>query len=160
MMAGTRRTLSHEQYAAIAAFRHELRRFLSFSESAAAAAGLPPQQHQALLAIAGHAGPERPSVGNLAEHLIIAPHTAAELVSRMAEAGLLTKTTSLADRRRHELTLTAKAAALLDQLTEAHLRELENLEPVLARALGRLGGERPSALVPGPKSRHRAISSP
>jgi hypothetical protein len=42
------------QYAAIASFRLELRRFLTFSEAAATEAGVPPQQHQALLAIAGH----------------------------------------------------------------------------------------------------------
>lgn len=127
-------TLSREQYVAIAAFRNQLRRFLSFSEAAAAAAGLPTQQHQALLAIAGHAGAEPPTVGCLAEQLIIAPHTAAELVSRMAKSGLVTKTASKTDRRRLELALTPKAATLLAGLTEAHVRELESLEAVLARA--------------------------
>jgi DNA-binding MarR family transcriptional regulator len=128
-------TLNKAQYAAIAAFRYELRRFLSFSEAAAVAAGLPPQQHQALLAIAGHLGADLPTVGNLATQLVIAPHTAAELVLRMAEAGLLTKTTSTVDRRRQELALTAKATTLLGRLTEAHLRELATLEPALRRAL-------------------------
>ncbi len=132
--------LSREQYVAIAAFRHQLRRFLSFSEAMAAAAGLPAQQHQALLAIVGHAGPEPPTVGVLAEQLIIAPHTAAELVSRMAEAGLVTKTLSKTDRRKLELVPTPKAASLLAGLTKAHLQELENLEAVLARA-----AERPAA---------------
>jgi DNA-binding MarR family transcriptional regulator len=133
--------LSREQFAAIAAFRYELRRFLAFSEAAAAKVGLPAQQHQALLAIAGHNGP--PMVGTLAEHLLIAPQTAAELVSRMAEAGLVTKSLSVQDRRRMELVLTPKAEALLHRLTAAHLEELRNLEPVLSAALGRLG--RPQA---------------
>ncbi len=133
---GSRR-IGVEQYRALARFRHELRRFLSFSETAAAAAGLPPQQHQALLAVAGHDGAGRPTVGDLAERLVVASHTAAELLSRMAEAGLLTKTHPPADRRRTELALTAKAEELLAGLTEAHLRELEQLEPALARALGR-----------------------
>ncbi|MGH7016496.1 MAG: MarR family transcriptional regulator, partial [Caulobacteraceae bacterium] len=66
--------LSRAQYAAIADFRHELKRFLVFSASAAAAAGLPSQQHQALLAIA--ASEERLSVGALAERLLVAPHSA------------------------------------------------------------------------------------
>ncbi len=134
MTGGKAGRLSREQYSAIAAFRHQLRHFLSFSERAAAAAGLPSQQHQALLAIAGHAGAEPPTVGTLAEQLIIAPHTAAELVSRMAAAGLLTKASSKQDRRRLELTLTKKAAMLLAGLTEAHLRELENLQTALTRA--------------------------
>lgn len=130
--------LDKAQYRAIAAFRYELRRFLSFSEAEAARAGLPAQQHQALLSIAGHAGPEAPTVGVLAEQLLIAPQTAAELVSRMVEGGLVAKTASTRDRRRMELTLTPKAEAVLAKLTAVHLEELKILEPALARALGRL----------------------
>jgi DNA-binding MarR family transcriptional regulator len=130
--------LSPAQYVAIAAFRHRLRRFLAFSASAAGEAGLPPQQHQALLAIAGHQGEAPPSVGLLAEQLLIAPHTAAELASRMVSAGLMTKAPSEQDRRRVELALTPKARALLERLTAAHLRELKSLEPELIRSLSRL----------------------
>jgi DNA-binding MarR family transcriptional regulator len=133
--------LSLQQFAAIAAFRYELRRFLAFSEAAAAEVGLPTQQHQALLALMGHGG--APSVGLLAEQLLIAPHTAAELVSRMVEAGLIVKTPSVHDRRRVELTLTPKAKAKLDRLTPAHVEELKTLEPALAKALGKLSRARP-----------------
>jgi DNA-binding MarR family transcriptional regulator len=129
--------LSPAQFAAIAAFRYELRRFLAFSEAAAAEAGLPPQQHQAILTIAGHLSEEGPSIGLLAERLLIAPHTAAELVSRMLEAGLVTKSESPRDRRRVELALTPKAWAVLDRLTLAHLEELRTLEPALAKAVSR-----------------------
>jgi len=137
--------LTAAQFAAIAAFRYELRCFLAFSEAAAAEVGLPAQQHQALLAIMGEADkPSPPSIGGLAELLLIAPHTAAELVARMVEAGLVVKTPCANDRRRAELTLTPKARALLDQLTAAHLEELKTLEPALARALGKLSRARPS----------------
>jgi DNA-binding MarR family transcriptional regulator len=136
--------LSKAQYAAIAAFRYELRQFLAFSEAAAAATGLPAQQHQALLVIAGHTGSQRPTVGVLAEQLMIAPHTAAELAARMAESALVTKTPSKDDRRRVELSLTPKADGLLQQLTAAHLEELKTLEPALTRALGRLNRTRPA----------------
>lgn len=135
--------LSKEQYAAIAAFRYELRRFLAFSETAAATVNLPSQQHQALLIIAGYAGQHRPTVGIVAEQLMVAPHTAAELVSRMAEAALLTKSPSVHDRRRVELALTPKAKNLLHRLTAAHLEELKTLEPALTRALGRLNRAKP-----------------
>ena len=108
--------LSQRQFAAIAAFRYELRRFVAFSEAEAARMGLPAQQHQALLTIAGHTGSEPPSVGMLAEQLMVAPHTAAELVARMIDAALLVKTPSSQDRRRMELALTPKAKAMLDQL--------------------------------------------
>jgi DNA-binding MarR family transcriptional regulator len=132
--------LQPSQYAAIAAFRLELRRFLAFSEAAATAAGLPPQQHQALLAIAGHTGAELPSIGTIAEQLLIAPNSAAELVVRMVGASLLTKTPSRHDRRRMELVLTEQASVLLHRLTAAHLNELKTLEPALRRALERLHG--------------------
>jgi DNA-binding MarR family transcriptional regulator len=132
------------EYAAIAAFRLELRRFLAFSEAAATRAGLPPQQHQAILAIAGHVGEGPPGVGALAEQLIVAHHTATELVARMVDAGLLTKTAGVHDRRRVGLALTHKAQSMLHSLTSSHLEELESLEPALARALGRLSKRRPT----------------
>lgn len=128
--------ISREGYAAIAAFRLELRRFLAFSEAAAGRVGLPAQQHQALLAIAGHDGP--PTVGFVAEQLLVAPQTAAELVARMVGAGLLTKAADARDRRRLALTLTPKAESLLQQLTAAHLAELRTLEPALTHALARM----------------------
>ena len=157
-----RRGLNARQYAAIAAFRYELRRFLSFSEAAATAAGLPPQQHQALLAIAGHASETAPGVGGLAKQLLVAQHTAAELVARMVDADLLSKLPDTRDRRRVGLTLTPKAQALLERLTEVHLEELVNLEPALTKALGRLGrvravtGENPEGPAAPPAARPRS----
>ncbi|MDP4023170.1 MarR family winged helix-turn-helix transcriptional regulator [Methylobacterium sp. NEAU 140] len=135
MAQGAGDDLSSDQYAALAAFRYRLRRFLAFSEAAAAREGLPPQQHQALLALAGHRGEGAPTVGFLAEQLLIAPHTAAELVSRMVEGGLLTKARGTEDRRRVELALTPRAEALLRGLTAAHLAELRGLEPALRAVL-------------------------
>lgn len=143
MTTDSEQGLSPDQYTAIAAFRYELRRFLSFSERAAAGAGLPAQQHQALLAIAGHVGRGRPTVGYLVDHLLVAPHTAAELVARMADTGLIIKRPSAQDRRRTELALTPMAEELLRVLTPAHLEELRTLEPALARALGKLSRNRP-----------------
>ena len=52
------RGLDQSEYEILAAFRYTLRRFLSFSESAAADVGLAPQQYQALLAIKGYPGRE------------------------------------------------------------------------------------------------------
>jgi DNA-binding MarR family transcriptional regulator len=131
--------LTRAQYVDLAAFRYELRRFLAFSEEAAHGAGLPAQQHQALLVIAGFDGADAPTVGVLSERLMIAPHTATELATRMVEAGLVTKTPSQADRRKVRLALTAKADRLLAELSAAHLKELKSLEPALTAALARLG---------------------
>ena len=46
-----------------------LRHFLHFSQSAARAAGLRPQQHQALLAIKGYPDRDEVTVGELADRL-------------------------------------------------------------------------------------------
>lgn len=134
--------LTRTQYVALASFRYELRRFMAFSENAAHGAGLPPQQHQALLAIAGFDGEEGPTVGALSERLMVAPHTATELTSRMVEAGLVNKVPSAKDRRKVRLALTAKAEALLAELSAAHLKELRSLEPALNAALSRLARDR------------------
>ena len=128
--------LTSEQYAALADFRFRLRRFLAFSEAAAARAGLPPQQHQALLTLAGNAGRAPATVGLIAEQLLIAPHSAAELVARMVEGGLLIKARASDDRRRSALSLTPRAEALLRTLTTAHLEELRGLAPALTDVLG------------------------
>lgn len=136
-------------YAVMAAFRHALRGFLHFSEQAALAAGLTPQQHQALLAIAGHTGATPPSIGELAGQLRLAPHSAAELVARMVEAGLLDKHPDPADRRRQHLTLTEAAWGKLASLTEAHIQEaqgLAHLAEQVAQLAARLPG--PLAAVP------------
>ena len=127
--------LTRGHYEAIAAFRYRLRLFLAFSEAAAAEVGLPAQQHQALLIVAGHAEGAAPTIGHVAQRLVIEPQTATELVARMVATGLLVKRTSALDARRQELALTAKAADLLQRLTTVHLRELSDLRDVLTRAV-------------------------
>src|SRR3546814_713592 len=123
--------VTHADYQALAAFRHALRRFLAFSQSAARAAGVPPRQHQALLAIKGRGEGPAMTVGGLAEDLLIAPHSATELVERLVRAGLLIRSEASADRRRMELFLTDRAEAILHALSEAHLAELSETGPEL-----------------------------
>jgi DNA-binding MarR family transcriptional regulator len=118
-----------------------LRRFLAFSETAARAAGLTPQQHQALLAIKG-AGSETVSVGDLADQLLLQPNSAAELVDRMVKCGLLMRAEAGDDRRRVVLSLTPSAEAALHALSAAHLRELRYSAPVLDGLLRSLKPDR------------------
>ena len=61
--------LSETDYETLAEFRYALRQFLNRSAAAARSASLTPQQHQALLAIRGHAGGAI-SIGGLAEKLM------------------------------------------------------------------------------------------
>lgn len=123
--------LTRSDYETLAAFRFALRRFSSFSADAARAAGLTTHQHQALLAIKGAPAGTQVTVGHLAEQLLVAPHTAAELAARLESGGLVRKTADAGDRRRVVLALTPRAEAALRQLTLAHRREVRGLAPRL-----------------------------
>lgn len=126
----SRRQLTAADYAALARWRHVLRRFSAFSASAAHAAGLPPQQHQAILAIKGQT--ERAvTVGALAEMLLITPHATTELVDRLSAGRLVARRKDPRDRRRLVLTLTAKAERILHTLSVIHLREIRENAPAL-----------------------------
>jgi len=132
-MAGPKPALSDAEYRLLAGFRHALRRFLRFSEAAAAEQGLTPQQHQALLAVRGATG-GRLAVGGLAEQLQLRPHSAAGLATRLEAQGLLRREPGAADARQVLLALTPQAEKLLELLSLAHRRELERMAPTL-RAL-------------------------
>jgi len=119
----SKRRLTAADYAALARWRQVLRRFSAFSASAAHAAGLPPQQHQAILAIKGHAQ-GAVTVGGLAEMLLITPHAATELVDRLCAARLVARRKDPRDRRRLVLTLTRKAERILHTLSVVHLQEI------------------------------------
>ncbi|EJT01802.1 helix-turn-helix domain-containing protein [Rhizobium sp. CCGE 510] len=137
-------TLRQEDYEALADLRFALRQFMDFSASAAQVEGLPPQQHQALLAIKGQRG-DAMTVGMLAERLIIAPHTATELIGRLSDAGLVERHADPADRRRQTIRLTEKADALLTRLSAAHLSEIREMAPKLIKLLLELQRTAPKA---------------
>ena len=131
----TNRPARYVDYEALARFRYQLRRFLSFSEAAANKAGLTPRQHQALLAIKGFSSPDPISVGDLAQFLIIRHHTAVELMDRMTKLGLLKRVVDSEDSRRALLKLTRKGELRLQTLSKIHFEELRSASPALSRIL-------------------------
>ena len=137
--------LTATDYELLADFRYALRRFAAFSENAAAGLDLMPQQHQALLAIKGtrKSTPSRRGlyVGEIAERLLIRPHTAAELVGRLARLDLVSREADPEDGRRVEVVLTARAERMLEDLSASHLEELRAMRPLLTRLLTRIGDE-------------------
>jgi DNA-binding MarR family transcriptional regulator len=122
-------------YQALADFRYEIRHFLNFSERLVRAAGIEPQQHQALLAIKGLPAHRVATIGVLAERLLIQHHSAVELVNRLEAKGLLRRTRGVADRREVVLTVSRRGEALLKQLTRPHHAELQSARPKLLVAL-------------------------
>jgi DNA-binding MarR family transcriptional regulator len=138
-----RQPLGDAEYRNLAAFRYALRRFQRFSESAAEALGLTPQQHQTLLAIRGAGADGRLTVGEIAEHLQIRPHSAVGLVSRLEAQGLVRREGGAADRRQVLVALTAEAEARLEKLSVAHREELRRIGPTLGALLEQLGAGRP-----------------
>jgi len=133
--------LSKTEYELLASFRYALRRFLRFSEEAARAAGMEPQQHQALLAVKGFPGRDWVTISELAERLQIRHHSAVGLVNRLVAQGLLARMPAMADRRQVHVTLTGQGATLLAQLSAVHKEELWRLGPELSLLLARLNGE-------------------
>jgi DNA-binding MarR family transcriptional regulator len=129
--------VSQTEYQALAALRYALRRFLRFSEEAAVAGGLRPQQHQALLAIKGF-GKDAITIGELAERLQLRHHSAVGLVNRLVAQRLVRRQRSRADRRQVQLHLTAAGEAVLGRLTAAHKRELRRVGPEIKALLERL----------------------
>jgi len=115
---------------ALSEFRYQLRRFLRFSEEAAQAEGLTPQQYQLLLHVKGYPGRDWATVGELAERLQVQPHGALTLVARCEALGLVRRESGTADRRQVLVHLSAEGEARLLRLATLHRRELRSLKEV------------------------------
>lgn len=127
-------TLPDAAYARLLALRTGLRHFERWSARQARAAGLTPAQHQLLLAIRGHGGPDGPTIGEVADYLLLRHHSAVELIDRAEAAGLVRRARSEDDHRIVRLSLTEEGASRLEALSALHLEELERLALDLPRA--------------------------
>lgn len=121
-------------FIALSKLRYELRKFLAFSEAAAAANGLTPQQHQVLLAIKGSPD-DVLTVGEIADRMLLRHHSAGELVSRLERMGLVSREHDPRDRRRINIRVTELTEAKLRLLSGAHLDELSATGPLLSTLL-------------------------
>jgi DNA-binding MarR family transcriptional regulator len=130
--------LQKADYETLAAFRYALRQFLHFSEEAVGAAGLSPQQHQALLAIKGYPERDYVSIGELAERLQIRHHSAVGLVDRLVADGFVVRQSDPDDRRKVCVALTAHGEQSLESLSTTHREELRRVAPKLTEILNRL----------------------
>jgi DNA-binding MarR family transcriptional regulator len=133
--------LATRDYARLAAFRYALRRFLRFSEDAAASVGLTTQHYQAMLALRACPEDRRVTIAALAAELLIKHNSAVELVDRLVAEGLVIREVSRADRRKVELSLTSRGREVLAKLAGVHRRELQRVGPILKRFFGELSRE-------------------
>jgi DNA-binding MarR family transcriptional regulator len=136
--------LSDEDFERLLEFRVALRRFLRWSEEEAAAVGLTPAQHQLLLAVRGTRDRRGPTVGDVAELLLLRHHSAVGLVDRAEEAGLVTRRTDPDDHRIVRVGLTALGSRRLGRLTSRHLEELGRLRSRLHPVWSALASEYPA----------------
>jgi DNA-binding MarR family transcriptional regulator len=128
----TRNDLEDADYRRLLTFRTGIRQFLHWSEEQAVAVGVTPAQHQLMLAIRGHPGPEQPTVGDIAEALVLRHHSAVGLIDRAVDAGLVARDVDPHDSRVVRLRLTALGHRRIRQLSRAHLEELRRLAPSMA----------------------------
>lgn len=134
-------SLTKDDYELLAQFRYTLRKFLGFSERAALAHGVTPQQYQALLAIEGYPGKNWVTVGELAEQMQVAHHSAVGLIDRIESLGLVKRAAAKEDRRRVEVRLTRKGLSVLEKLYRLHRQELQTVGPRIAGLLKRAADE-------------------
>lgn len=147
LMSRADEKLSKADYEALAEFRYALRKFLGFSEEAAAEHGVTPQQYQALLAIEGFPGRNWVTMGELAEQMRIAHHSAVGLVDRMETMQLVKRTASKEDRRRVRVSLTPKGVRLLAKLYVVHREELRSSGPQLTALLQKAASRIPPRIT-------------
>jgi DNA-binding MarR family transcriptional regulator len=123
--------VSDRDYERLLELRTGLRRFLHWSEEQADALGLSASQHQLLLAVRGHPGRRGPTIGEVAESLLLRHHSAVGLVDRAVDAGLVRRIPDPDDHRVVRLRPTPLGSRRLRQLSERHLDELHRLRPLL-----------------------------
>jgi DNA-binding MarR family transcriptional regulator len=120
--------VTKRQYQALARFRHELRRYLRYSEEISRKQVVTPLQYQLLLQIKGFPGREYASIGELAERLQAKHHGVVALVTRCEEVELVERRACDTDRRQVHVVLTRKGEKLLERLADLHRRELLQLQ--------------------------------
>ncbi|MGH9109894.1 MAG: MarR family winged helix-turn-helix transcriptional regulator [Acidimicrobiales bacterium] len=138
-----------DAYARLLSLRTGLRHFERWSSRQAEAAGLTPAQHQLLLVVRGHDDPRGPTIGEIADYLLLRHHSVVGLVDRAEGAGLVHRTREETDHRVVRLRLTAAGAKRLEALSALHLEELDRLALDLPGAWRGLAPVQPLHGFPG-----------
>jgi DNA-binding MarR family transcriptional regulator len=131
-----------EMFEELAHFRHKLRKFLRFSEDAARACGITPQQHQLMLGIAGFTGSGKANISEIADFLQERHNSVVGLVDRAEQSGLVQRAEHSEDRRVVVVSLTERGEEVLRTLSLLHHEEAKRLRREFLGADGRRHAER------------------
>jgi DNA-binding MarR family transcriptional regulator len=131
--------LSDDVYSRLLSIRTSIRLFEHWSEQRASAAGITSAQHQLLLAIRGHADSRGPTVGEVADYLLLRHHSAVGLIDRAEAARLIHRVRDDDDHRVVRLRLSADGAKRIEKLAALHVEELNRLGAPLTNAWEGLG---------------------
>jgi DNA-binding MarR family transcriptional regulator len=131
-----------EMFQELAHFRHKLRTFLRFSEDAARACGITPQQHQLMLGIAGFSRGGRASISEIADFLQERHNSVVGLVDRAEQSGLVQRAEHAEDRRVVIVSLTERGEEILRTLSLLHHQEVNRLRRDFVGGEGRQRQER------------------
>jgi DNA-binding MarR family transcriptional regulator len=151
-------TLDQSDFEHLLELRTGLRRFLRWSEQQAHAAGLTPAKHQLLLAIRGHPDSAGPTIGEIADYLVLRHHSAVGLIDRAVSDGLVKRNPDPSSKSIVRVALTRAGTDKLDELAEAHVQELAHLAPTMRTLWQALAdGDTPH---PAARRTTRATSAP
>ena len=92
-------------------------------------------QHQLLVAIKGHPGDRPPSIGELADYLLLQSHSVVGLVDRAEAAGVVRRRPDPDDARVVRVELTEEGDRLVTELTRVTLAEMRKLAIALNNVL-------------------------
>jgi DNA-binding MarR family transcriptional regulator len=134
---GDAMTLEDEDYRTLAAVRAELKGFGHFTEQVVHSVGLTPQQHQVLVVLRAARDGEL-TIGQLAQALMLKPHSVSGLADRLEARRLVVRTRSESDGRSVVLRLTDRARELMASLSVTHRDELKRIRPLLISLLSQL----------------------
>jgi len=134
--------LNPTDFETLAAFRHQIRKFLRFSKDLLSEEDLTTDQYQALLAIRAATSKARLSIRDLAEQLQVRHHSTVGIVDQLVARGAIVREVAPDDRRKVLLTLTQKGEALIDRLAPPHHEELSRLCPEIIQTLERISAPR------------------
>jgi len=126
-MSSSRTKLSKQDFEALSDFRYQLKKFLRFSEAAAQAEGVTPQQYLLLLHIKGMPGQDWANVSELAERLQSQHHSVVALIDRCEKLKLIERRQSELDRRQVNIHLLPAGENCLAKLAALHRQELSSM---------------------------------